>query len=61
MRRVAARHGAKVNAVVLSYLMSQPNQTVPIFGGSSTAQIEDSVTAADLTLSVEELAELRGG
>jgi len=60
VRRVAARHGVKVNAVVLSYLMSQPDQTVPIFGGSSPAQIEDSVTAANLSLSREELTELRG-
>jgi len=56
---VAARHGVNINAVVLSYLLSQPLQTVPIFGASSPEQIEDSVRAAELSLSTEELSELQ--
>lgn len=57
---VAQRHGVNINAVVLSYLLSQPLQTIPIFGASSPEQIEDSVKAAALSLSPQELAELRG-
>jgi len=58
VQAVARRHDVGINAVVLSYLMSQPHQTIPIFGGSSPAQIEDSVKAADLKLTAAELAEL---
>lgn len=57
---LAAKHGVNINAVALSYLLSQPYQTIPIFGGSSPVQIEDSVAATKLTLSAEELAFLRG-
>lgn len=58
VRAVAKRHDTNVNAVVLSFLLSQPEQTIPIFGGSSPAQIEDSVRGADLKLSPSELSEL---
>lgn len=61
VQEIARRHGVSINTVVLSYLLSQPNQTIPIFGGSSPAQIEDSVKAADLTLTREELNALRAG
>ncbi|MFT4054425.1 MAG: aldo/keto reductase [Novosphingobium sp.] len=58
---LAEKHGVSVNAVALAYLTSQPNQTIPIFGGSKVEQIEDSVKAASVTLSAEELAQLRAG
>jgi aryl-alcohol dehydrogenase-like predicted oxidoreductase len=58
VQAVAARHGVSINTVVLSYLLSQPNQTIPIFGGSSPAQIEDSAKATELKLSPDELSEL---
>jgi len=45
--------------VVLAYLINQPNQTIPIFGGSSPEQVADSVTAASLVLTADELARLR--
>lgn len=57
---LAAKHDVSINDIVLSYLTSQPNQTVPIFGGSSPEQIADSVKAASVTLSADELAQLRG-
>jgi len=60
VQAVAARRDVSINAVVLSYLLSQPLPTIPIFGGSSPEQIEDSVKAAELSLTPEELAELRG-
>lgn len=56
---LAARHGVSINEIALSYLLSQPNQTVAIFGGSSPEQIADSAKADALTLSAEELTALR--
>ncbi|MEC3948264.1 aldo/keto reductase [Sphingobium sp. HWE2-09] len=58
-KAVAARHGASVSEIVLAYLLNQPGQVIPIFGASSPARIEESVKAAAITLSPEELAELR--
>ena len=61
VQQVAAKQGVSINEVVLSYLASQPNQTIPIFGGSSPEQVVESVKAAALKLSAEELAQLRAG
>ncbi len=60
-KTVAARHGVSVSEVVLAYLVNQPGQVVPIFGGSSPSRIEEGVKAAGLKLSTEELAELKVG
>ncbi|HKT77276.1 MAG TPA: aldo/keto reductase [Sphingobium sp.] len=60
-QRIAQRHGVSIGEVALAYLVNQPQQTIPIFGASSPARVEESVKAADLTLSPEELADLRGG
>jgi len=46
---------------VLAYLVNQPQQTIPIFGASSPVRIADSVKAAAVKLSAQELAELRAG
>jgi aryl-alcohol dehydrogenase-like predicted oxidoreductase len=56
---LAARHGVSINEIALSYLLSQPHQTVAIFGGSSPEQVIDSAKADALTLSAEELSALR--
>lgn len=60
-KSVAARHGVTVSEVVLAYLVNQPGQVIPIFGASSPARIEESVKAANLKLSADELAELKIG
>lgn len=60
-RALADKHGVTINEVVLAYLLCQPNQTIPIFGGSSVEQVEESVKAASLSLTADELAQLRGG
>ena len=60
-KTVAARHGVSVSEVVLAYLVNQPGQVIPIFGGSSPSRIEEGVKAASLKLSPEELAELKVG
>jgi aryl-alcohol dehydrogenase-like predicted oxidoreductase len=59
VQALAEKHGRSINEVVLAYLLNQPNQTIPIFGGSSVEQVEASLKAADLTLTAEELAQLR--
>jgi aryl-alcohol dehydrogenase-like predicted oxidoreductase len=61
VQALAASHGVSINEIVLAYLISQPYQTVPIFGGSSPEQIEESVKAASLKLTPKELAQLRAG
>jgi len=60
-KTVAERHGVTVSEVVLAYLVNQPGQVIPIFGASSPARIEESVKAANLKLSADELAELKIG
>ncbi|MCP1471746.1 aryl-alcohol dehydrogenase-like predicted oxidoreductase [Sphingobium sp. OAS761] len=60
-KTVAARHGVSVSEVALAYLVNQPGQVIPIFGASSPARIEESVKAASLKLSADELAELQVG
>lgn len=58
VQAVADAHDVSINEVVLAYLLSQPLPTVPIFGGGSPAQIEESVKAADLRLTPAELEQL---
>lgn len=56
---LAAKHGVSINEIALSYLLSQPHQTIAIFGGSSPEQVADSAKADALTLTTKELAALR--
>lgn len=58
--RIAERRSASINDIVLAYLLSQPLQTIPIFGTTSTDQMRASVNAARIHLGADELAELRG-
>ncbi|MCP3735890.1 aldo/keto reductase [Sphingomonas sp. RP10(2022)] len=58
-RRVAANRGVPIADVVLAYLLNQPGQVIPIFGASSPTRVEESVGAAALTLTADEVAELR--
>ena len=58
---LAKKHGVSINEVVLAYLTSQPHQTIPIFGASRPEQIRESVKAAALKLSADELSQLRAG
>lgn len=59
IERIAARHAASINDVVLSYLLSQELPTFPIIGASSADQLEESVRACALRLDAQELRELR--
>lgn len=59
IERVAARHGASINDVVLAYLLSQELPTIPIIGASRPEQLRQSVRACSLRLDAQELLELR--
>jgi aryl-alcohol dehydrogenase-like predicted oxidoreductase len=59
IERIAARHAASTNDVVLAYLLSQPLPTFPIVGASRPEQVRQSVRACSLRLDQAELAELR--
>lgn len=59
VQSLAEKHGVSINEIALAYLMSQPNQTIAIFGGSSPEQVRDSAKADALTLNAEEMAALR--
>lgn len=58
VERVAARHEASAAQVALAWLLAQGPDIVPIPGTKRRATMEDSVGAADLTLTDADLAEL---
>ncbi|ANI79801.1 MULTISPECIES: aldo/keto reductase [Sphingobium] len=60
-KNIAAKHGVSVSDVALAYLLNQPQQVIPVFGGSSPARIEESVKAASVKLSADEVAALKIG
>lgn len=55
---VAARTGLSVTEVVLGYLLSQPFVTIPIVGPRTVAQLEDSLSAADVRLTKRQVGYL---
>ncbi len=58
VRAVADLTGSTPTAVALAWLLTQPAMTAPIIGANSVAQLHDSLAAADLTLSTEQVAAL---
>ncbi|SDM92732.1 aldo/keto reductase [Actinacidiphila guanduensis] len=56
--KVAAAHGVSPYQVCLAWMLALSEQVVPIPGASRPASIQDSVQAAELTLTAEEIAEL---
>lgn len=56
--RVAEAHGVSPQRVCLAWLLAKSPVVVPIPGASRPETLRDSVAAADLELSTEELAEL---
>lgn len=66
VKSIAAAHEASAAQVALVWLLAQGDDIVPIPGSKRRVTLEDSMKAADLTLSAEELAKLdaaspRGG
>ncbi|SDE18723.1 Predicted oxidoreductase [Paenibacillus sp. UNCCL117] len=49
-----------ISRVVLAYMLAQPIQTFPIVGCRTDEQLEDSLRAAEISLSPEQLAFLQG-
>ena len=66
VKGIAAAHDASAAQVALAWLLAQGDDIVPIPGSKRRATLEDSMKAAELTLSAEDLAKLdeaapRGG
>ncbi|MFB7186087.1 aldo/keto reductase [Streptomyces sp. NPDC056230] len=58
LRAVAEETGATVNQVVLAWLIGGDIPFVPLVGASSVAQLDESLAAVDLELTVEQRAVL---
>jgi aryl-alcohol dehydrogenase-like predicted oxidoreductase len=58
LRSVAFQTGATVNQVVLAWLMGGELPVIPLVGASSVAQLEESLAAVDLELTVAQRARL---
>jgi aryl-alcohol dehydrogenase-like predicted oxidoreductase len=56
MRQVMEETGLTITQVVLGYLISQPFTTVPIVGCRNMAQLTDSLSAANVRLTPEQVA-----
>lgn len=56
VRQIAASHGASPAQVALAWLLSRGDHVVPIPGVKRRVTLEDSVAAADLSLSAADLA-----
>jgi aryl-alcohol dehydrogenase-like predicted oxidoreductase len=66
VRGIAERHGASPAQVALAWLLAQGDDIVPIPGTKRRTTMEDSIAAADLTLTADDLAAIeaaapRGG
>jgi aryl-alcohol dehydrogenase-like predicted oxidoreductase len=61
VQRLVAQTGLSVTQLVLSYLTSQPFPTIPIMGCRSVEQLRDSLTAAEVVLSAEQVRYLERG
>ncbi len=58
MRGVAETHGVSLAQIALAWLLAQGDDIVPIPGFKRRMTMEDSVAAADVTLSTDDLATL---
>ena len=66
VKQIAAAHDASAAQVALAWLLAQGDDIVPIPGSKRRATLEDSMKAAELALTAEDLAKLdeaspRGG
>jgi aryl-alcohol dehydrogenase (NADP+) len=58
---VAQRRGVSRAQVALAWLLAQPGVTAPIVGSTKVQHIAEAITAVELTLTAEEIAELSAG
>lgn len=66
VRRIADAHGCSAAQVALAWLLAQGDDIVPIPGSKRRVTLEDSMSAVDVALTVQDLADLdaaapRGG
>ena len=57
-QEIAARHGLSLVAMSIAWCLTRPFPTIPIIGATSLTQLEEVLSAADLTLSEDVLAEI---
>jgi aryl-alcohol dehydrogenase-like predicted oxidoreductase len=55
IRQLSAQTGFSLTQIVLAYLLSQPFVTVPLIGPKTMAHLQDSLTAAAVRLSPDQL------
>jgi aryl-alcohol dehydrogenase-like predicted oxidoreductase len=53
--------GLSITAIVLGYLLAQPFATLPVFACRTLGQLEDTLQAADVVLTGEQVAFLEEG
>ncbi|MET7281317.1 aldo/keto reductase [Kribbella sp. NPDC005582] len=58
--RIAGDHGVTPAAIALAWLLAHSNHIAPIPGTRSIAHLEENLSAADVVLTADELAELDG-
>ncbi len=56
--KIAEDHGVPRAQIALAWILSKPAVTAPIIGASRAGHLEDAIAALNITLSVEEIAEL---
>jgi aryl-alcohol dehydrogenase-like predicted oxidoreductase len=59
MARVATRHGATVSQIALAWLLALSPVTLAIPGTGSLAHLEENIAAGSITLTAEDLADLK--
>jgi aryl-alcohol dehydrogenase-like predicted oxidoreductase len=55
IQRLADETGFSISQIVLAYLFSQPFTTIPIVGCRTLAQLQDSLTATEVSLSPDQI------
>ena len=60
VRPIAQGHGATLGQTMLAWLLAQPGITTALVGARSPEQVAENAGAADLRLSDEEVATIRG-
>lgn len=62
MKQIAAKYGAPLSEMILSYLYSNPDfTTIPIVGSHKILQVIDNFSCGNLILKPEELTYIEGG
>ena len=61
VQSIAAARGISAAQVALAWLLGRPGVTAPIIGATKPAQLTDAVSAVDVELTSEEVAQLEAG